>query len=212
MAPTVPDAPQVPTVILASASPRRRELLSRLAVPFTVMPADVNEQQHPGEAPLSYVMRMAQTKAAHIAQHFPEALVLGADTVVVLGQQVLGKPANTAHAQHMLTQLSGRQHTVITGLALLRHCQQLVYLDSVSTRVQFRRLSAADIAQYIATDEPFDKAGAYAIQGHAAAFVASVDGCYTNVVGLPLHRTATLLQAAGVAVTTPPERSEKTAW
>ena len=203
MSTTPADAPTVPRVILASASPRRRELLSRLALAFTVIPADVDEQQRPGEAPLSYVRRLAQAKAAHIAQRFPEALVLGADTVVVLEQQVLGKPANVAQAQRMLTQLSGRQHTVITGLALLQHGRRLAWLDHVSTRVQFRVLSADEIAQYVATDEPFDKAGAYAIQGHAAAFVALVDGCYTNVVGLPLQRTATLLQAAGVPVTLP---------
>lgn len=195
--------PTVPLIILASASPRRRELLSRLACAFTVMPADIDEQQRPGEAPLSYVRRMARTKAAHIAQRFPEALVLGADTVVVLEQQVLGKPANVAQAQRTLTLLSGRRHTVITGLAILQHGQGLMWLDHASTHVQFRVLSPDDIARYIATDEPFDKAGAYAIQGHAAAFVAAVDGCYTNVVGLPLQRTAALLRAAGVPVPLP---------
>jgi septum formation protein len=201
-----------PTLILASASPRRRALLAQLAVPFTVIPADVDEQQHAGEAPLAYVMRMARAKAAHLAQRFPEALVLGADTVVVLDEQVMGKPPSVAHARRMLTRLSGRQHTVVTGLALLTPRQQFVCLDSVSTRVRFRVLSAAEIEQYIATTEPFDKAGAYAIQGQAAAFVAAVDGCYTNVVGLPVQRTARLLQAAGVAVTLPPAHSGKTAW
>jgi septum formation protein len=212
MSMTSPASRTVPLVILASASPRRRELLSRLAWPFTVMPADVDEQQHPGEAPLAYVVRLAQAKAAHIAPRFPDALVLGADTVVVLDQQVMGKPADAAQAQQMLTQLSGRQHTVLTGLALLQHGQRLMRLESVSTQVHFRVLSAQEITQYIATDEPFDKAGAYAIQGYAAAFVASVDGCYTNVVGLPLRRTATLLHAAGVPVTMPPAHSGKIAW
>jgi septum formation protein len=189
-----------PVVILASASPRRRELLARLAIPFTVIPANVDEQLHPGETPLAYVVRLAQAKAASIAQRFPEALVLGADTVVVLDTQIMGKPEDMAQARRMLTRLSGQQHTVITGLALLHHSRQLRYLDSVSTRVHFRPLSAAEIEQYVASGEPFDKAGAYAIQGLAGAFVASVDGCYTNVVGLPVQRTAALLQTAGVPV------------
>jgi septum formation protein len=189
-----------PAVILASASPRRRELLARLSIPFTIVPADVDEQQRPGETPLAYVVRLAQTKAAHIAQRFPAALVLGADTVVVLDEQIMGKPGDVAQARHMLTRLSGQQHTVITGLALLHHSRQRLYVDSVSTRVRFRTLSADEIEQYLASGEPFDKAGAYAIQGHAAAFVTAVDGCYTNVVGLPLQRTAAILQAAGVPV------------
>jgi septum formation protein len=205
-------AESLPVVILASASPRRRELLARLSWPFTIIPADIEELHHPGEAPLAYVMRLAHTKAAHIAQRFPDALVLGADTVVVLDQQIMGKPDNAEHARQMLTQLSGRQHTVMTGLALLQHCRQLVSLDSVSTRVRFRSLSPHEIAQYIATGEPFDKAGAYAVQGQAAAFVAAMEGCYTNVVGLPLQRTVALLQAAGIPVTMPPAHSERTAW
>jgi septum formation protein len=205
-------AESLPVVVLASASPRRRELLARLSWPFTIIPADVEELHHPGEAPLAYVVRLAQTKAAQIAQRLPDALVLGADTVVVLDNQILGKPENVAHARQMLTRLSGRQHTVITGLALLQQRRQLVSLDSVSTRVRFRPLSRQEIEHYIATEEPFDKAGAYAIQGQAAAFVASIDGCYTNVVGLPLQRTAALLQAAGVPVTMPPGHNERTAW
>jgi nucleoside triphosphate pyrophosphatase len=189
-----------PTVILASASPRRRELLARLSIPFTVMPANVDEQLRPGETPLAYVVRLAQAKAACIAQRFPEALVLGADTVVVLDRHIMGKPEDVAHARRMLARLSGQQHTVITGLALLHHSRRLRYLDSVSTRVRFRPLAAAEIEQYLASGEPFDKAGAYAIQGRAGAFVAAVEGCYTNVVGLPVQRTAALLQAAGVPV------------
>jgi septum formation protein len=187
-----------PALILASASPRRRELLAQLAVPFAVLPADVDEQPLAGEAPTAYVRRLAQTKAQHLAQRFPEALVLGADTVVVLDGQILGKPGNVEAARQMLTRLSGRQHTVITGLALLQQGRQFVRLDTVSTLVRFRSLSQAEIERYIATGEPFDKAGAYAIQGEAAAFVESLEGCYTNVVGLPLRHTAALLRAAGL--------------
>ena len=190
----------IPTLILASASPRRRELLAQLALPFTVMPADVDEQQLAAEAPTAYVIRVARAKAQHLAQRFPEALVLGADTTVVLDEQILGKPGSVEVARQMLTRLSGRQHTVMTGLALLRQRQQFVRLDMVRTLVRFRPLSRAEIEHYIATGEPLDKAGAYAIQGEAAAFVASLEGCYTNVVGLPLRRTAALLHAAGVSV------------
>jgi len=190
----------VPTLILASASPRRRELLAQLALSFTIIPAEVDEQQLAAEAPTAYVRRVAQAKAQHLSQRFPEALVLGADTIVVLDEQILGKPGSVEVARQMLTRLSGRQHTVMTGLALLRQCQQFVRLDTVRTLVRFRPLSRAEIEHYSTTGEPLDKAGAYAIQGGAAAFVESLEGCYTNVVGLPLRRTAALLHAAGILV------------
>ena len=189
-------------LILASASPRRRELLAQLAVPFTVIPANIDESAWPDEGPRAYTMRVAYAKAQHIAQQFPTAVVLGADSVVVLDQQILGKPRDVEEARHMLTRLSGREHTVLTGVAVLYQAQQFVALDAVSTLVRFHSLSASVIEPYIATGEPMDKAGAYAIQGAGAAFVASWDGCYTNVVGLPLRRTATLLQAAGLRVPT----------
>lgn len=204
-------ADAAPALILASASPRRRELLAQLAVPFAVIPADVDEQSLPAEAPTAYVRRLAQTKAQHLAQRFPDALVLGADTVVVLDGEIFGKPGSVETARQMLTRLSGRQHTVITGLALLQQSRQLVRLDTVSTLVRFRSLSQEAIERYVATAEPFDKAGAYAIQGAAAAFVESLEGCYTNVVGLPLRHTAALLQAAGLPVPMPSAHSGKSA-
>ena len=185
-------------LILASASPRRRELLAQLAIPFTVIPANIDESAWPDEVPRAYTMRVAHAKAQHVAQQFPTAVVLGADSVVVLDQQILGKPRDIEEARHMLTRLSGREHTVLTGVAVLHAAQQFVGLDAVSTLVRFRPLSAPVIEHYLTTGEPMDKAGAYAIQGAAAAFVASWDGCYTNVVGLPLRRTAALLQAAGL--------------
>lgn len=195
----VPPGPLL-ELILASASPRRRELLAQLAIPFTVIPANIDESALPAEVPRAYTMRVAHAKAQHIAQRFPTAVVLGADSIVVLEQQILGKPRDIAEARHMLSRLSGREHTVITGLAVLHQAQHFVGLDAVSTVVRFHPLSASDIEPYLATGEPLDKAGAYAIQGAAAAFVAARDGCYTNVVGLPLRRTASLLQAAGLRV------------
>jgi len=198
--------PQAPLeLILASASPRRRELLTRLAIPFTVIPANIDESPLPNELPRAYTMRVAHTKAQHIAQQFPTAVVLGADSVVVLDQQILGKPRDLADARHMLTRLSGRQHHVLTGVAVIHQAQHFVRLDAVSTLVHFRPLSPSDIEPYLATGEPLDKAGAYAIQGAGGAFVASWDGCYTNVVGLPLQRTAILLRAAGLSPLPPSE-------
>jgi septum formation protein len=187
-------------LILASASPRRRELLAQLAIPFTVIPANIDESAWPDEVPRAYTMRVAHAKAQHVAQQFPTAVVLGADSVVVLDQQILGKPRDVEEARYMLTRLSGREHTVLTGVAVLHAARQFIGLDAVSTLVRFRPLSASVIEHYLATGEPMDKAGAYAIQGAAAAFVASWDGCYTNVVGLPLRRTAAFLQAAGLHV------------
>lgn len=198
-------------VILASASPRRRELLDRLAIPFTVIPANIEEHPWRHETPQTYAQRIATDKALVIAQRFPAAVVLGADTVVTIDQQILGKPSDAEDAKRMLTHLSGRLHQVITGLACLHQRRQFCHQVSVCTAVRFRDLSATEIEHYVATDEPFDKAGAYAIQGQAAAFVEQLDGCYTNVVGLPLSHTAALLRAAGLVVTRP-AHSAKNAW
>jgi len=205
-------SPPPPTeLILASASPRRRELLAQLAIPFTVLPANIDERVWPDEVPWAYTRRVAYAKAQHVAQQCPAAVVLGADSVVVLEQQILGKPRDIDDARQMLTRLSSRVHTVITAVAVLHHARHFVCLDAVQTLVRFRPLSPAAIEQYIATGEPMDKAGAYAIQGAAAAFVASWEGCYTNVVGLPLRRTAALLHAAGLQVPIWPERSAQSA-
>jgi septum formation protein len=204
--------PPTPTgLILASASPRRRELLSQLGLPFRIIPADIDESVWPGEAPWAYVRRVAYAKAQHVARQHPAALVLGADSVVVLGQQILGKPRDEAQARDMLTQLSGRMHRVQTVLALVHAARHLVCLEGVSTVVRFRELSATEITGYIATGEPMDKAGAYAIQGIGRAFVASWDGCYTSAVGLPLQRTAALLRALGWTITSVPAHSAQSA-
>ena len=161
------------------------------------MPAHVDERRHAAEAPEAYVARLARRKADHLAARFPGAWVLGADTVVVLGQRVLGKPADAAAARAMLRSLSGREHTVMTGVAVVRLDRGAVRADVVRTRVRFRALQAADIEAYIATGEPFDKAGAYAIQGRGGRFVTALEGCYNNVVGLPVARAMALLRAAG---------------
>ena len=189
-------------LILASASPRRQCLLRQLGLSFTVVPADLAEAPAAGETPAAYVVRVAREKAAAVARRFPQALVLAADTIVVLDGEILGKPQSAADARRMLARLSGRQHTVLTGLALLRSCPELMLCDTVSTRVRFRELHCEEIAHYVASGEPLDKAGAYAIQGDAAAFVAAIEGCYTNVIGLPRRRTAALLRTAGLEVPT----------
>ncbi|ETX04138.1 MAG: hypothetical protein ETSY2_30555 [Candidatus Entotheonella gemina] len=186
--------------ILASASPRRQALLSQLGTPFTVLPADIDERHHAGEVPRDYVMRMSRTKAEHVAQQYPEAWVLGADTIVTIDERILGKPKDAADAAAMLRSLSGRVHDVMTGLALVHHGQGYEALETVSTRIYFRSLSEADISTYIAAKKPFDKAGAYAIQDQDGVFVEQYEGCYTNVVGLPLQRTAAMLRDAGFSL------------
>jgi septum formation protein len=185
-------------LILASASPRRRELLSQLGAPFNVLPADIDERRHVSEAPRDYVIRLSRSKAQHVALQHPGAWVLGADTIVVIGDRILGKPVDAADAAAMLASLSGRAHEVVTGVALARHDHGYMASEVVGTRVYFRVLSEADIAAYLATPEPFDKAGSYAIQGRGGAFVQGYEGCYTNVVGLPVQRAAAMLRRAGV--------------
>ena len=209
--PPLGPAPPPAQLILASASPRRRELVARLAIPFTVLPANIDESIIPGEVPWAYTRRVAYAKARHVARQCPTAVVLGADSVVVLGHHILGKPRDPDDARQMLSRLSGREHTVMTAVAVLHYARHVACLDVVQTLVRFRPLSPAAIEHYIATGEPMDKAGAYAIQGAAAAFVESWKGCYTNVVGLPLQRTAAFLRAVGLPVPILPERSGQSA-
>ena len=187
-------------LILASASPRRQHLLTQVGVPFTIEPADIDERSTPGEAPRDYVLRIAYEKAQHVSRQRPAAFVLGADTIVTIDAEILGKPRDLAEARRMLRGLSGRTHAVMTGLALLHHDRGVVQQDAVSTAVRFRHLSEHDIETYVVTAKPLDKAGAYAIQDSARAFVEAFDGCYTNVVGLPVQRTADLMRAAGMDV------------
>jgi len=173
-------------VILASASPRRAELLARVAYPFDVLPAAIDESRLPGENPRAHVRRLAREKALRVSSDAPDAWVLGADTIVVRDDEVLGKPADERDAARMLASLSGRRHEVLTALAWARGGE--VADDALScSEVRFRELGDGEIAAYVATGEPRDKAGAYAIQGGAARFVCDVRGSVTGVIGLPLE-------------------------
>jgi len=186
-------------VYLASASPRRSELLRQIGVRFEVRPAAITEEPLVGEAPDAYVLRLAAAKASAVAAALradEQAPVLAADTAVVLDGQLLGKPADTAEAAGMLARLSGRTHGVLTAVALQSGAAVESRL-SVS-EVRFRATTAAERLAYCATGEPFDKAGGYGIQGHAAVFVEELRGSYSGVVGLPLFETAALLARGGI--------------
>ncbi len=179
-------------LILASASPRRRALVDELGLTFEVDAADIPEIPRDGEAPEEFVSRAATEKAAHVAERHPGRWVLGADTVVALGDEILGKPRDRDDARRMLTALAGTTHRVCTGIALLLG-RELPDVMVVSTEVVFRTIEAAEIEAYIDSGEPFDKAGSYGIQGRGGRFVVSVSGSYSNVMGLPLIETAELL-------------------
>ena len=182
----------LPPVILASASPRRAELLGAAGIPFTVRPVDVDERPRADEAPVDYVVRVALDKVqACVAA--PDAVVLAADTAVVVDGCILGKPADPADAARMLRTLSGRAHDVLTGVAVRRGARTAV--EVCSTGVTFAPLSDDDIAWYVASGEPADKAGAYAVQGLASRFVERIDGSYSNVVGLPVALVCRMLGA-----------------
>ena len=172
---------KMPTLILASGSPRRRELLATLGHSFAVVVPEIDETPLPGERPRAFAERMAEEKAAAVDG---EGVVVAADTIVVLGDKILGKPVDAADAREMLRLLSGRPHEVVTGVCVRSRNRTMVF--SVGTEVVFRTLEEAEIKAYAATGEPMDKAGAYAIQGGAAHMVCAINGSYTNVVGLPL--------------------------
>jgi septum formation protein len=172
-------------LVLASQSPRRAELLRNAGFPFEVRVRPVEEVRRTAEAPQDYAMRLARDKAS-AAWEGRDEIVLGADTIVLLGEQVLEKPADAEDARAMLAALSGRQHSVITGICLLHPRGEIV--DCESTRVSFIALDPEEIAAYVASGEPMDKAGSYAIQGLASKFVERIDGCYFNVMGLPVPR------------------------
>lgn len=184
-----------PGLILASASPRRRELLRQAGFEFEVRPSTMEEMPHPGEAPEDFVHRAARDKALDVAVLAPPySLVLGADTVVVADHEILGKPSGVDDAARMLRLLSGITHRVITGVCLARAPDRVEALRHETTFVTFRRLDDREISGYIASGEPFDKAGAYGIQGLASKFVRRIDGCYFNVVGLPVALVYELLK------------------
>src|ERR1022692_4314092 len=185
-------------LILASASPRRRELLTQAGFSFVVHPAHIQEDPHPDEDPIAYVVRLAREKAQAVFGRLQAGAgtaglaVLGADTTVTLDNHILGKPEDAADAARMLRLLSGRTHRVITGVALVTATSAEVAAEV--TAVRFLTLSDEEIEAYIATGEPMDKAGAYAIQGRAARWIPRIEGCYFNVVGLPIALVSTLLE------------------
>jgi septum formation protein len=179
-------------IILASASPRRAGLLRNADIAFTVEPAHVPEQPLPDEVPLQYAQRLAREKALAVFSRHPDSVVLGADTIVVADEHLLEKPLDHADAARMLRLLSGRSHQVITGVCLV--APEFEEIAAEITDVRFGTLSDDEIACYIATGEPMDKAGAYAIQGIASRWVERIDGCYFNVVGLPLPQVYRMLR------------------
>lgn len=185
-----------PNIILASASPRRRELLSLITKSFEVIPSEFDESLVPVElGPKEHVAYSALMKARDVAAVYPNALVIGADTIVCVDDSILGKPADTADAARMLRSLSGRAHQVYTGIAVAFNGEERNCVEC--TGVCFRELDDETIARYVATGEPMDKAGAYAIQGRGAVLVKHISGCYSNVVGLPIYCLSLILEQFG---------------
>jgi septum formation protein len=192
-------------VVLASQSPRRRDLLTLVGITHEVRPANIDETYLAGEAPRAHAERLARGKAAAISA--PDAVTIGSDTIVVIDGEVLGKPRDENDAARMLTRLSGRSHTVVTAVAASWAGRMLSDVEEVA--VTFRSLSPDDIAAYIATREPMDKAGAYGIQGFGATIVERVDGDYFAVMGLPLNRLARLLESLGLVYAFGPLRARQ---
>jgi septum formation protein len=211
-----------PELILASSSPRRQELLREIGVPFQVHAANINEDQNAGEAPIEYALRLAREKAEAVAAQYPQSYVLGADTIVVLNGEVLGKPQDHADAARMLRLLSGRAHEVTTAVSLIPPSAgvqstvspskaarntaapsmiapgTLAETRASTTKVYFREIAEAEIQQYVAGGEPMDKAGAYAIQGGASRWTDRIEGEFSNVVGLPLSLVTEMLRTTGL--------------
>jgi len=183
-------------VVLASGSPRRHDLLNLIGIEHEVRAANIDETMRAREAPRRHAERLAREKASAVATRDPNLITIGADTIVVVNRKVLGKPKDTVQAADMLKQLSGREHTVVTAVAVARGKKVRSAVEEV--RVKFRRLHDDEIDAYIATGEPMDKAGAYGIQGYGATIVECVDGDYFAVMGLPLARLVALLRDLGV--------------
>jgi septum formation protein len=188
-------------IILASSSPRRAEILRDAGIPFEIRTAHVDEAELPGETPRAMVLRLAEAKARMVAAQMGagtgDCIIVGADTTVELDGEILGKPRDSAHAREMLAKLSGRTHHVLTGLFLLRLPDGATRAAVESSAVTFAPLSENEIVSYVASGEPLGKAGAYAIQGLAGRYIPRIEGCYFNVVGLPLARLYALLRELG---------------
>ncbi|MBC8191209.1 MAG: septum formation protein Maf [Candidatus Marinimicrobia bacterium] len=173
-------------LILASASPRRKSLLEQIGYSFRVIPSHVDEPPFEDDDPAGYASNLATLKAGEISNQYPDALVIGADTIVIIGNEVLGKPENDASAYRMLSQLSGQNHQVITAYSFHLKASNIKEVHHVLTQVHFKKLRPEEINYYIETRAPFDKAGAYGIQDYSSVFVDRIQGCFYNVVGLPL--------------------------
>lgn len=191
---------EIEPIILASASPRRKELLCQARIPFKIRPSDVDEAVEMTGSPAEKAEMLAYYKALDVAKKTPAGIVLGADTIVVLDDVIFGKPVDDSNAFFMLSSLSGREHSVITGLALIDSAKGIVKKGHELTRVRFAKLTSEEIRYYISTGEPEGKAGAYAVQGIGAMLVENIQGCYTNVVGLPLMKLRKILEEFGIYV------------
>ncbi|NPV05463.1 MAG: septum formation inhibitor Maf [Syntrophaceae bacterium] len=189
---------KTPKLILASASPRRREMLRMLGVAFTVLHSDVDENPLAGESPEAYALRLSEAKARAVAAVRPGRWVLGADTIVTIDGELLGKPRTPDEARCMIRRLSGRAHTVITAFTLFNSERAEPVRRAVSSVVLFKEVPEDELEWYVATDEPYDKAGGYAVQGKAAVLVSEVRGSWTNVVGLPLCEVVEALKGLGL--------------
>lgn len=185
-------------IILASKSPRRRYLLKQAGLSFSVIPGTVDESRMPVGSPVDYVRHLAEIKAKDVAAQHPESWVIGADTIVVIDDSILGKPDSTEDARQMLKRLSGRIHQVYTGFCICNLSLEKKYSETVRTDVEFKQLTDEEINWYIHTPEPFDKAGAYAIQGLGTFLVKRINGSYTNVVGLPVCEVMEFLIKEGI--------------
>lgn len=185
--------------ILASASPRRREILSNLGLSFFVDPCSAPEPARiPGESPSLYARRVAALKAEGVSKKHKSGLVIAADTIVVLGNSILGKPESREDAERMLERLNGRWHEVLTGVSLMDLGRKRIFSDCSRSRVHFRRLSHAEIEWYLDTEEYRDKAGSYGVQGYASLFIDRIEGCYFNIVGFPVATFEKLCRKAGI--------------
>lgn len=186
-------------LILASVSPRRIELLRLAGIDFEAMPSGIDEGFRAGETPREHVLRLSGEKALAVARIHADCWVLGADTIVVIAGDVLGKPGSVAEAKEMLEKLSGREHEVFTGFGIALQGKGLLIREVVESKVLFREIAADEMAWYAGSDEPYDKAGAYAVQGMAAVFIREIRGSYTNVMGLPLCEVVDALKRVSAA-------------
>ncbi|HNQ64137.1 MAG TPA: Maf family protein [Syntrophorhabdaceae bacterium] len=186
------------SIILASESTRRVDILRTLGISFSIIPPNIDEKRKKDETPKDFVLRISFEKANKVGNLFSDKWVIGADTVVVIKNKILGKPKNERDAFNMLKYLSGKWHKVITGYCVLNASKNVIYRDAVETRVYLRELTEDEIARYIKTSEPFDKAGSYAVQGKGGYMVKEIKGSYANVVGLPICEVAEALLSLGV--------------